>query len=1029
MNCFTISAEIPFIPALARWILDAFGADAGVFTKTLILLPNRRACRALREAFLACTGGKPMLLPRIQPIGDMDNEEIHFSGFAGDIPPAISLVRRELLLTNLVRNFSEAPVEQATELARQLARFIDDAAREGLSFDGLAKLVPEELAAHWQQTLSFLEIVSRHWPQILEEEGAIDPIEHRNRLLAATALAWEKNPPDYPVIAAGSTGSQPATAMLLSAIAKLPQGRVILPGLDKDMPDAQWDMVSETHPQFALKALLKKMNYKRENIFPLPLREGIKGWGGHNLAPNFTTPHPNPPPQGGRERLECLRAILQPPEATSGWTTAVLPLAGLQGLRLLTADTLQDEARLIAIALREALETPEKTAALVTPDRALARMVAAQMQRFGVAIDDSAGMPLMDTPPAVFMRLAADMAASRAAPAALLALLRHPFAAVGLEPAECRALSRQLEIKYLRGIRRMPGLEALCDAAKDDKPLSQLLNNLVQRTQGFTDNLARKNAPLRELLTAHMQCAEALSSSSFDLIEGSGAAGDPSVKPKDDNKLWAGQAGNDLAAFLAELLEHADALADVDTFSYPALFDTLLATEIFRPPYGLHPRLHILSPQEARLMRFDRVILGSLNEGTWPAAPTADPWMSRPMRAAFGLPSPERSIGQSAHDVYMLSAAPEVFLTRAKKVEGAPTVASRWLVRLETLVAGLDKPLFSSLNADAHYESGKRLLDAPADLPMLLPPAPIPPMEARPRQLRVTAIDTWLRDPYVIYAQYILKLKALEPLDREPDAADFGTLVHRALEQFAKKYPKDLPANAQAALLECGRAAFAEFIDRPAVASLWWPRFEAMSAWFIDREKERRGGLIAVLGELKGVWTFEVDGNPFTLTTRIDRLEMLPDGTAIIADYKTGYVPANSDIERGLANQLPLEALIVKYGVISLPNRGRDGVGALLSPSEQLSPPPNLPPNGGGIKTEYWKLAGNPEDCSIEQVSEKREEGMDAWLEHTKKRLFDVIRAFNHPDMVFAAQENPALQITRYNDYAQLTRRQEWETI
>jgi ATP-dependent helicase/nuclease subunit B len=964
LNCVTIPAEKAFINFFAAWVLERYGKDEAILANTLVLLPNRRACRSLRDAFLAITAGKPLLLPRIQPLGDMDEDAatIHFAADTKLLPP-ISLLRRELLLIRLIMQFKSLyhNVEQAAELARQLGRFIDDVAREGLSFDQLSALVPEELATHWQQTLDFLALVSHHWPKILEGEGALDVIEHRNRLLKAVAKNWREQPPAYPIIAAGSTGSQPTTAALLSVIARLPQGMVVLPGLDTDMPEREWEMVSETHPQYGMKQLLDAMKCKRSDIKPLQDEKSPAG-----------------------PRIACLRAILQPPEATAHWKKVSLPLAeGLKDVRLLTADTLSDEACLIAIALRETLETPGKTAALITPDRGLAQMVAAQMQRFGITIDDSAGYPLMDTPPACFLRLAADMAASDASPASLLALLRHPLAGTGKATSECRRLSRVLEIDSLRGIRRTPGLESLI-VATDDKATKQWLADVAEHMKPFTECFKKPHVPLATIVRAHIRFAEWLASTD----ELAGAA-----------RLWEGDAGNQLAAFVAGLLEQAELLPQVDPITYPGLFETLLAGQTYRPRWGLHPRLQILSPMEARLLNFDRVILGSLNEGMWPSTPSADPWMSRPMRKEFGLPAPERTIGQSAHDFYLLAAAPEVIVSRARKVEGTPTVPSRWLVRLETLVNGLDAGFLNTMRCDAHYNQGRHLLDAPADIPKLVQPEPKPPLEARPRQLRVTAIDTWLRDPYMIYAKYILKLEPLEPLDRAPDAADFGTLVHAALEQFTRNWPQALPDNAYEKLLECGRVAFADFIDRPAVACLWWPRFEAMAEWLIDIEKERRSGLASVRGELNGIWQFDVGGRPFTLKTRIDRMEVARDGAVTLIDYKTGYIPTNADMERGLANQLPLEALVVMYG--------------------------KLEPYEGKVSTvqglEYWKLAGNADRSDIRAVGTGE-------IIQSKTQLETLIRRFDDDTMPYKAPADPSL-IVRFNDYEHLTRRDEWEKV
>lgn len=967
-KCYSIPAGQPFAKTLATWVLSEYGQSAAALTRMLILLPNRRACRTLREAFLEASGGKPILLPRIQPIGDIDEGALfaYHDANISDIPPPMAATRRLFLLMRLVMRFQHKQehaaysYDQAVSLARQLAQFIDDAAREGITLDRLQHLVPEELARHWQETLEFLNIISRHWPEILAGEGAIDPVEHRNRLLLATAKAWIKYPPDYPIIAAGSTGSQPATAALISAIARLPEGRVILPALDTTMPESEWDDVSCTHPQYGLKQLLGAMECRRAQV--------------KILAESSSSP-----------RVEILKALLQPPAATAKWSASQLPLKkGLSGMQFMVADTLLDEARMIAIALREVLEIPKKTAALITPDRTLARMVAAQMQRFGVSIDDSAGQLLRNSPPAAFMRLVIEVASSKAAPSSLLALLRHPLAAAGFEPAECRRLSRELEIQLLRGTRHAPGLKPLLEIATRELPqLKPLLSSLTHIMQPLDTLHEQKNVPLAQLITTHISCAEALAS-----MPGENGA----------DRLWSGEAGNALAAFIADILAHGDILDAIDPASYAGLFNSLLSTEIHRPRHGLHPRLHILSPIEARLQQFDKVILGGLNEDVWPSPTMADPWMSRPMRADFGLPSPERVIGQSAHDLFMLCASGEVLLSRAAKTEGTPTVPSRWLLRLETLVRGLDEHVWQQLNITSYYAQGKAQLDAPVAIEPLKRPMPKPPLEARPRKLRVTAIDNWLREPYMIYAQYILRLDMLKPLDEEPDAADFGTQVHKAIEQFSHRYPKELPTDPLAALLECGQMAFAEVMDRPAVACLWWPRFEAMAGWLIEQEQKRRGS-IRVLSELKGSWELNVDGKPFTLTTTIDRLEIHDNGRLTLGDYKTGYVPTKSEIEKGLANQLLLEALIVQNG----------------------STHADIPKGSVVSELEYWKLAADPTDCSITPVNPEH-------VAEAQERLISLIRRFDALSESYVPSNDPS-QSPRYNDYEHLTRRQEWEAV
>src|SRR5690606_20009946 len=135
------------------------------------------------------------------------------------------------------------------------------------------------------------------------------------------------------------------------------------------------------------------------------------------------------------------------------------------------------------------------------------------------------------------------------------------------------------------------------------------------------------------------------------------------------------------ANFIRELIESAPAFGELLPESYSYFFDELLSARVVRPRFGLHPRLFIWGPLEARLQHADRMILGGLNEGTWPGEANIDPWVNRPMRAAMGLEPPERRIGLSAHDFAEGASAEEAVLSRALKVEGAPAVASRWWLR------------------------------------------------------------------------------------------------------------------------------------------------------------------------------------------------------------------------------------------------------------------------------------------------------------------------------------------------------------
>lgn len=968
-KCATIPAGKPFASILARWIAAEYGGPGRehALASVLVLVPNRRAVRSLRDAFLRQSGGRPMILPRIHPIGDMEESMLLPSQKPLPESAPMPAARRLMLLTRLVMQFEKQrqgrnySAEHAAQLAQELARFLDDVARDGADMEKLAHLAPAELAQHWQQTLDFLKLVSRFWPEILQRENMVEPVPYRNTRLHAIAGEWQKSPPDFPVIAAGSTGSQKATAELLSVIARMPRGLVVLPAFDLGLDEAWWRCIEPTHPHYGLKQLLEQMECRREEVFSLGEADEVA------------------------ERTLCLRHVFAPAPITSQWAKAKLPLKeGLGHIKLCVADTELDEARITAIALREAMEFPGKTAALITPDRTLARMVAAQMQRFGIRIDDSAGLPLTDTIPAVFLRLLAQCAQSQAAPVDMLALLSHPLCAAGQSPAACRSLGRELDREVLRGIRHSSGLEALCQDPKASEEIRRFLGIIAEPFNCFASYFNSKNeVTFSEMLQAHLECAEFMASTSEE---------------PGSERLWKGEAAAQLAEFLSEISQHAPVLGEIDPFTYPGLFESLLAGATYRPRFGLHPRLQILSPIEARMQQFDLVVLAGANEESWPAPTAADPWMSRPMRQAFGLEPAERDIGQSAHDFYWLCHGSDVLITRSRKKSGTPAVPSRWLVRLSTLLEGQNPSLLAEMDRTNYYELAKSVWDAPTALQPLARPAPRPPLAARPRRMRVTAIDRWLRDPYAIYAEYVLGLRKLDELDQDPGAADLGTLIHETLEKFARQYPSVLPQDAYEQLLEIGKGVFAPLANRPAVAMLWWPRFEAMARWFIDQETRLRPSLAQVRTEVKGVWNCHVDGQGFTLSTRIDRLEIARDGGITIADYKTGALPSDAEIAQGLANQLALEALIAREGELE----------------------------GGGISATavlhmaYWKLASRPDQSEIKWV--------ETDLGEVRQRLEELVRLYQNPAQAYAAPSGNAPAL-RYNDYAHLTRRQEWETV
>jgi ATP-dependent helicase/nuclease subunit B len=917
---FTIGASANFAMTLARGLKARLGDDPLALAAVTIYLPTRRAARNFGDAFARELGGA-VLLPQFRALGDADEDDLLFDADSeadGDITlkPAIAPLRRQLLLAHLVRRWhlthrgGEIGFAQAAALAARLAGVIDEMETQGAEPARLQELAPLALAEHWQDVQSFLGLLHEAWPPVLEAEGAANPAARRSEALRTLAKRLEASPPAGMVIAAGSTGSIPATAELLGVIARLPNGALVLPGLDRALDVRSWGNLDPGHPQYGLKQLLDRIGVARDEVHD---------WDGAALNP-------------AREHL--LSESLRPAPTTDAWRALVERggddiAAGLKGLSVLTANDAAEEALAIALALREALETPGRSAALVTPDRGLARRVAAELRRWDIAIDDSAGRPLAHTSAGTFLCLLAEAVEAQFAPVPLLALLKHPFARRGQDAADFRKHARALD-RALRGPRPDPGLAGVTRVlAKAARSLRDWWSGIAALLAPLEALFAQREAMLAALVTAHLAAAEALA-----------------CDGEENCLLWSNPDGDAAAQFTAALQDAAAELPAIEPSSYAPLFRRLAMQQPVRAPFGQHPRLAILGPLEARLQRFDLLVLGGLNENGWPRGAAADPWFSRPMRATLGLEQPERAIGLSAHDFAMLAAGPEVLLTHALKAEGAPTVPSRWLQRLMQLARGLklDERL---LPAEDKARLAAQLMAVP-QAERLKRPRPTPPVAARPRRLTVTEIETWLRDPYAIYAKHVLRLKKLDPLDEDTGPLERGTALHRALELFISRYPRQLPPDPAQVLTAIADEVFTEMAIPKAALALWRPRFASATRWFVEFEQARRGFIAETWLEKNGRLILPAPGGDFELVARADRIDRLAHGSAIL-DYKTGALPRKKDTATFLMPQLPLEGAILEAG-------GFDGVPAL--PTQDLL---YVKLSGGAVPGEPRWLEDAPE--------------------------------------------------------------------
>jgi len=1002
---FTIPASAPFLPtligALQRGeLIPGFptSSDPLALANATLFLPTRRACALARNTFLDVLKVEAAVLPRIVPLGDIDEDELAFaeaaSGETGlDVPDDLGGLERRMLLARLVLQWSERLKPQAggpplivhspaaaLALADDLARLIDDLTTRQVAWERLNDLVPDNLDRYWQLTLDFLKIAGEHWPNLLDERGKIEPAARRDLLIEAERTRLVANA--APVIAAGSTGSMPATASLLASIAKLPHGAVVLPGLDTDLDEESWELIGEIneggrvvrppsfgHPQLAMHGLLRRIGIIRDEIVVLAA-------------------------SSAREKLTS--EALRPPEATEHWA-AQLDIAtrdaALAGLSVIEAANAEDEALAIAVALREAVHE-DKTAALVTPDRALARRVAAALLRWNIEADDSGGDRLRDTEAGVFARLVARAVLGGLEPVTLLALLKH--ARFRLGGAHNRAIAA-LEQAVLRGPRPRAGTQGLADvlatfrATRDglhgSDPRKWISAADLDAAQALVQRLSAVLAQLESIRGA--QSFTAIAALHVDALRALSHDGDADAAFDNDD-------GAELARAFEAIAEQSVEF-QATPGDYPELFETAISDRVCRRPGRPGARVHILGTIEARLIHVDRVVLGGLVEGVWPPEAPADPWLSRPMRLELGLDLPERRIGLSAHDFAQLLGMPDVILTRATKVRGAPTVASRFMQRLAAVAGEAWK---DARERGEQYANWARDLDRADTVRPVARPRPRPTLEARPKQLSVTEIEHWLRDPYTIYAKHILKLRPIDAVDTPPGARDRGTVIHGAIGDFTETYAKGLPADPLGALIGLGETHFAPLRDYPEARAFWWPRFLRIARWFIAWEAQRRANASAMHAEVKGEHKIAIDKWIFKLTTRADRIEQLADGSFAILDYKTGSTPTEPQVRSGLSPQLTLEGAILRQA-------GFKGV----------TP-------GSLSEFAYVSLRGR-DPAGEEKPIAFKEGTADFQADKALARLKGVVARFADVQTPYRSLVSPMWK-SRYGDYDHLARVAEW---
>ncbi|MCL2473752.1 MAG: PD-(D/E)XK nuclease family protein [Alphaproteobacteria bacterium] len=937
-NIATIPAGENFIETLSKYLLEK-NETLGNYT---IFLPTGRARNELKKHLIK----KTKSLPQIYKLNEIDDYEHDNTDI--DIKPAISDIQRQIILTRLIKKaYKDVTVEQALLSGQSLSAFIDSCLISSTDLQKIASKIANDetlkiagLSRHSEKNLTFLKIIGDSWQDILSEEGYIDKIQRHNLITEHKIKSWKNSGSKNPIIIAGSTGSIPGTARLMSAAAALENGLVILPGLDTEL-DVSFDRtvsdkIDETHPQYNMIKLLHSMSITDLTSIPKI------SYTSQNTA---------------RQRL--LRAAFLPANMTDEWSRLQKETKD-DGLSFFKFENKYQEALGISIKIKETLASSEKTVMLVTNDRTLSKLVSEILKRWDIKIEDTKPPDLNSTQVGDFLLLVSRALKKTETTLDWLAILKHPLYVCENDEHILAYELSQREYKHHSDDEAYTKTNAMSDKGNVCKALIAEM----KEKYGFDINT---RLSLKEIFEKHIELAEKLANA---------------------KTLWDTEEGQQIKEiFDSKYAKHIDNISIDD---YASLLKTFFAAAAIKnnAAKDYNPRLMIAGTFEARCLNADVIILGGLNEGSFPLSTPANPWLSFSMQKKYGLASPDIRIGLGAHDFYTLASFKQVIMTRACSEDSVPSVESRFTRMLTTVMNALG-------SVSGGYELPKlaKSLDAAKVSKCCDKPAPNPPPDARPKLVHVTDIAKWKQNPYYIYAKYVLKFLPLESIEQDLGAADKGTLIHKVLEEFTKKYPAELPKNVKEEFLKIAYEAYKKL---PAIQTevTWKAQLSDIADWIIEQETEHRNNAVKILAEQRGKMEIDLEDITFTIKGKADRIEISKDNKITIIDYKTGEPPGRKKIEDFSEPQLPLLGLIAM-------NNGFE----------------NLPKNSEVTGLEYWKISTNSTKC-------KALEYKSYFIENSLRQLKDLIAPYYNKT---SPSPYKATDELKYDDYKHLSRIKEWE--
>ncbi|MCF6326850.1 MAG: double-strand break repair protein AddB [Devosiaceae bacterium] len=931
---FSIPPHENFLQKLVEGVID--GSLLGDWERSgpfwlsdvTIILPTRRARLALSSAFAMAMGGQT-LLPDIRTLGVEDDEENAFNLAEHDQKqfPAIAEFDRRFLLCTLVEQWlkNRELVNQKTaingDVANSNAINIDGAKIIGLA-DSLAKLIddiiieeidpnairalPEleldaqkyqDLARNFEQNLEFLEIALTAWPQILQERSQIDPSAEKVAKAAKQSQNLAKTFGGRPVIAAGSTGSVAATAKLLKAVVGLKRGFLVLPGLDINLSEVEQEKLLDLansphgHPQYGMCQLLKRLKTTPDTVVELATKKSVRT----NLVRDALIL------ASDTSQWNALRARYTDSEVKK--TTA--------DIALIKAKTEQEQALAIAIAAQNGLAN-NQSVGIITPDRNFARRITAELKRFDIHVDDSAGTPLFQSEAGRFARQILGAAQNKFSAVDLMALLRNGSFFIGQERVNILNIADLIEFALLRGQRPASGITGLHSILKQNlsgelpRTSHKLSSDEAEKITNLLNAIDEVFFDLCKLLEKPNFYAQALAKTLIATLEKlfcPPSDNVTSLKGYPEIKVWAQKLGN------TKILGPG-----ISSNSADALLRALMQNVSVRQQntdlniMGGTGSISIWGRLEARLQSRDLMIICTLNEGIWPQIADPGPWLSRSMRLNAGLEPPERMHGLAAHDFEMALGNPNIILSYSTRIGSSPALPSRLLERFLAFVGNATKEEMQKRGNK--WLQGARNLDWAGPAKPAMRPAPSPPAKLRPKSISITEVETLIRSPYDLYAKYVLGLKSIDPLGQEIGNRERGTLVHEVFAKFIEQRHDINDKNAPNILDEIAAKVFAVLDGQPDQRDIWLKRFHKSAHGFLEFERLRDKEIKTRFAEINLKWKNPVNG--FELRGRADRIDVRHDGLLEILDFKTGSVPTKAEMKEFMAPQMLIEAAIAK---------------------------------------------------------------------------------------------------------------------